>query len=113
MVSVICGSPPYKWITYLVEGQILVARSEMGSNLKHVFQLCPFLLDKSISHHFPIVQLRFLSLRCAKTHAPLAMLRRPSHFDSLSFTLQPVMEKMAVKFVAGTCPPRVGRDTLW
>lgn len=30
-----------------------------------------------------------------------AMLRRPSHFDSLSFTLQPVMEKMAVKFVAG------------
>lgn len=26
---------------------------------------------------------------------------RPSHFDSLSFTLQPVMEKMAVKFVAG------------
>eukprot|EP00435_Cladocopium_sp_Y103_P012485 s3282_g3.t1 len=26
---------------------------------------------------------------------------RPSHFDSLSFTLQPVMEKMGVKFVAG------------
>ena len=31
----------------------------------------------------------------------LFSLRRPSHFDSLSFTLQPVMENMHVKFLAG------------
>ncbi|CAK9115392.1 L-ectoine synthase (N-acetyldiaminobutyrate dehydratase) [Durusdinium trenchii] len=27
----------------------------------------------------------------------------PSHFDSLSFCLQPVMAKMAVTFLAGEC----------
>ena len=39
-----------------------------------------------------LLLLAFLLVRCA---------RQPNHFDSLSFSLAPVMSKIGVRFIAG------------